>query len=231
MAIVSEFAINKRKNRTCPWLTLGELQKKMAPAAILHDDGGGDIGVPLVDMASSEIERMRSAKDRPAYKSFPPACLSLLKSMSGNFRCVDCGDRNPQWAAVSYGALLCLQCSGHHRSLGVHVSCVRSLSMDDWSPMHVLQMLEGGNEQLHGFFTRHHLSQEALLADNPKKTNLSPENVTQLRYRTKAALFYRQQLSLHAERVLAAGPYQGRELSRRLKNKPRIEQRSSSSVE
>ena len=178
-------------------------------------------------MASSEIERMRSAKDRPAYKSFPPACMSLLKGMSGNFRCVDCGDRNPQWAAVSYGALLCLQCSGHHRSLGVHVSCVRSLSMDDWSPKHVLQMLEGGNDQLHGFFTRHHLSQEALI-DSPKATtNLSPENVTQLRYRTKAALFYRQQLNLHAERVLAAGRYQGRELSRRLRNKPRIEHRSS----
>ena len=199
--------------------------RTMAPAAILHDDDG-EIGVPLIDLASSEIERMRSAKDRPAYKSFPPACLSLLKSMGGNFRCVDCGDRNPQWAAVSYGALLCLQCSGHHRSLGVHVSCVRSLSMDDWSPKHVLQMLEGGNDQLRGFFTRHHLSQEAL-TDIPKETNLSPENVTQLRYRTKAALFYRQQLGLHADRVLAAGPYQGRELSRRLRNKPRIEHRSS----
>ena len=113
--------------------------------------------------------------------------------------------------------------------MGVHVSCVRSITMDEWSPKHVLQMLEGGNDQLQGFFTRHHLSQEAL-TDNPKKTNLSPENVTQLRYRTKAALFYRQQLDLHAERVLAAGRYQGRELSRRLRNKPRI-QHCASSVE
>lgn len=198
----------------------------MAPAAILHDDNG-EIGIPLVDMASSEIERMRSSKSStPAYKSFPPACLSLLKSMSGNFRCVDCGDRNPQWAAVSYGALLCLQCSGHHRSMGVHVSCVRSVTMDEWTPKHVLQLLEGGNDQLRSFFTRHHLTQEAL-TDNPKKTNLSLENVTQLRYRTKAALFYRQQLDMHAERILAAGRYQGRELSRRMKNKPRIEHRAS----
>lgn len=99
--------------------------------------------------------------------------------------------------------------------------------MDDWSPKHVLQMLEGGNDQLQGFFNRHHLSQEALI-DNPKTAkNLSAENVTQLRYRTKAAQFYRHQLHLHAERVLAAGPYQGRELSRRLRNKPRIEHRSS----
>ena len=193
----------------------------MAPAAILHDDN------PIsVDTASHEIEQMRSSKDTPVFKSFPPACLHLLKTMDGNFRCVDCGDRNPQWAAVSYGALLCLQCSGRHRSLGVHVSCVRSVTMDEWTPKHVLQMLEGGNDQLRGFFTRHHLSQEAL-TENPKKTNISPDNVTRLRYRTKAALFYRQQLDLHAERVLSAGPYQGRELSRRLRNKPRIERRSS----
>ena len=200
----------------------------MAPAAILHDDNG-EIGFPLIDMASNEIEQMRSSKDSPAFNAFPPACLDLLRTMDGNFRCVDCGDRNPQWAAVSYGALLCLQCSGRHRSLGVHVSCVRSLTMDAWAPKHVLQMLEGGNDQLRGFFTRHHLSEEAL-TENPKKTtNMSPTNVTQLRYRTKAALFYRQQLDLHAERVLAAGPYQGRELSRRLRNKPRVEHRASNS--
>lgn len=198
----------------------------MAPAAVLRDDEDGEVGIPLIDMASGEIERMRAAKDTPAYKSFPPACLTLLKSMNGNIRCVDCGDRNPQWAAVSYGALLCLQCSGHHRSLGVHVSCVRSVTMDEWSVKHIINMLEGGNEQLQGFFTRHHLSQDAL-ADNPKKTNLSPENVTQLRYRTKAALFYRQQLDLHTERVLSSGPYKGRELSRRLRKKPRLEKRST----
>lgn len=198
----------------------------MSPAAVLHDDNG-EIRVPLMDMASGEIEQMRPSSDVPAFKSFPPACLTLLKSMEGNFRCVDCGDRNPQWAAVSYGALLCLQCSGHHRSLGVHVSCVRSITMDEWTPKHVLQMLEGGNDQLQGFFTRHHLSQEAL-TENPKKTNsISAENVTQLRYRTKAAQFYRQQLDLHAERVLAAGPYRGRESARRRRGKPQIQRRAT----
>ena len=231
----------------------------MSPAAILHhsqEEGGGEeeennVRIPLIDLASNEIERMRQGVKNgvPAFRSFPPTCLALLRSMGGNFRCVDCGDRNPQWASVSYGALLCLQCSGHHRSLGVHVSCVRSVTMDEWTPKHVLQMLEGGNDQLHGFFVRHHLSQDALLADNTTSRNnnnsgtnkpttrtalLSPENVTQLRYRTKAAQFYRQQLDLHAERILQAGRYQGRELSRRLlrhTNPPRMGKHSSSSVE
>jgi len=75
---------------------------------------------------------------------FPPACLKLLQGLEGNQRCVDCGEHGPQWAAVSYGALLCLQCSGKHRSLGVQVSCVRSIRMDEWTLEQVLTMLEGG---------------------------------------------------------------------------------------
>jgi Putative GTPase activating protein for Arf len=184
----------------------------MAPAAKLESQDSGDSDMSLIDLASGEIERIRFSKKSTRYHLFPPACLALLKSIEGNHRCVDCGEHDPQWAAVRYGGLLCLQCSGQHRSLGVQVSSVRSISMDEWSLEEVLSMLEGGNSQLSGFFERHELSVEACTRDGKV---ITPENVTLLRYKTKAAQFYRAQMELHVVKILSSGPYRGREISRR----------------
>ena len=50
-------------------------------------------------------------------------------------RCVDCGRQGPEWVAVNIGAVICIDCCGIHRSLGVQISKVRSLQLDSFDPL------------------------------------------------------------------------------------------------
>ena len=204
----------------------------MSPAPKMEDDYGPlHCQIPLLEMASAELEKMRLEPEEK-YHSFPIACLTLLKSVDGNAQCVDCGDHDPQWATVSYGALMCLKCSGKHRSLGVQVSSVRSITMDNWSHAQILALLEGGNAQLRDFYNRHKLCTEAKSNSENGGTQKGPitkENVTIMRYKTKAAQFYRQELTLHVEKVLNSGEYKGREVSRRLRHR-KLETRNSNDL-
>uniref|UniRef100_A0A8D3E0B5 Arf-GAP with coiled-coil, ANK repeat and PH domain-containing protein n=1 Tax=Scophthalmus maximus TaxID=52904 RepID=A0A8D3E0B5_SCOMX len=71
--------------------------------------------------------------------------LEEVQSIPGNRQCCDCGEPGPDWASINLGITLCIVCSGIHRSLGVHFSKVRSLTLDSWEPELVKLMCELGN--------------------------------------------------------------------------------------
>ncbi|XP_039986786.1 BAR_ACAPs and ArfGap_ACAP domain-containing protein isoform X2 [Xiphias gladius] len=60
------------------------------------------------------------------------AALGVALRGPGNQRCCDCGEEEPRWASINLGVTMCIECSGIHRSLGVHLSKVRSLTLDSW---------------------------------------------------------------------------------------------------
>lgn len=71
--------------------------------------------------------------------------LEEVQAIPGNKLCCDCGEPGPDWASINLGITLCIMCSGIHRSLGVHFSKVRSLTLDSWEPELIKLMCELGN--------------------------------------------------------------------------------------
>ncbi|RMZ12262.1 hypothetical protein D0860_03021 [Hortaea werneckii] len=81
--------------------------------------------------------------------------LLEIQKQNENNKCVDCGAPSPQWISPKLGIFFCLACSGIHRSLGVHISFVRSATMDALKTGEVKRMELGGNKPWKDFFDSH----------------------------------------------------------------------------
>uniref|UniRef100_A0A3Q3X3E2 Arf-GAP with coiled-coil, ANK repeat and PH domain-containing protein n=1 Tax=Mola mola TaxID=94237 RepID=A0A3Q3X3E2_MOLML len=78
--------------------------------------------------------------------------LEEVQAIPGNKQCCDCGEPGPDWASINLGITLCIVCSGIHRSLGVHFSKVRSLTLDSWEPELIKLMCELGNSVINRIY-------------------------------------------------------------------------------
>ena len=90
--------------------------------------------------ATSSVFRRTTVGARPAYTrqgsngfdENPDKLLQLLRDADqGNCWCADCGSGvKTEWVSINLAIILCIECSGIHRSLGTHISKVRSLTLD-----------------------------------------------------------------------------------------------------
>lgn len=92
---------------------------------------------------TSGVARRVTVGARPSYvrttsSSFEDNPSKLLEQIrandQGNAYCVDCGSTSKvEWVSLNLAILLCIECGGIHRSLGTHVSKIRSLTLDIYS--------------------------------------------------------------------------------------------------
>ncbi|CAL9155941.1 unnamed protein product [Musa hybrid cultivar] len=102
--------------------------------------------------------------------------LEGLMKLPENRECADCKTKGPRWASVNLGIFICMQCSGIHRSLGVHISKVRSATLDTWLPEQVSFIQTMGNEKSNSYW-------EAELPPNYDRVGI--ENFIRAKYEDK----------------------------------------------
>ncbi|KAL4890110.1 ArfGap-domain-containing protein [Aspergillus ambiguus] len=119
------------------------------------------------------------------------AKLLHFSKSNGNDKCCDCGAPSPQWASPKFGTFICLNCAGTHRGLGVHISFVRSITMDAFKVSELQRMENGGNDPWKSFFDAHPITQS--------EGRTFEDSTIKERYEGEVGEEYKERLSAKAE--------------------------------
>eukprot|EP00731_Ephydatia_muelleri_P030729 Em0022g243a len=82
--------------------------------------------------------------------------LARIQENPANKVCADCESTEPVWGVINKGIMVCINCSGVHRSMGVHISKVRSVELDRhiWTDSLIKLMNAIGNGNSNTFWEK-----------------------------------------------------------------------------
>ena len=117
---------------------------------------------------------------------FSHPAIEELMQFEENQKCFDCGNRNPKWASLNNAVFVCLKCAGLHRSFGVNVSFIRSLTIDSWEDQQIEYLRHGGNQRFRAFLDEFKV----------------PDNATMdFKYMIRASDYYRKLLKCEVNAI------------------------------
>ncbi|KNC76552.1 hypothetical protein, variant 1 [Sphaeroforma arctica JP610] len=112
--------------------------------------------------------------------------LPILSAiMTNSPTCADCGEPGADWVSINIGVVICIQCSGIHRSLGVIISQVRSLTLDAWKPGMLTILTHTDNQRVNEKYEhiKPHHGDTKPTPDSPRKSGKRLWNATPPRTR------------------------------------------------
>ncbi len=71
-------------------------------------------------------------KQQRLQEKYQVILMSMLREEENKY-CADCDSKGPRWASWNLGVFLCIRCAGIHRKLGVHITKVKSINLDQWT--------------------------------------------------------------------------------------------------
>ncbi|CAJ1403155.1 unnamed protein product [Effrenium voratum] len=144
-------------------------------------------------LLEAEEEETEEPEDAPGEEVPEAEALAFFSRVPEEDKiCADCLS-SAEWASVTYGIYLCVDCAGRHRGLGVHLSFVRSLGMDRWTAPQLRRMELGGSQRFRDFMAAYPALDSELGA----------------RYGSRAARFYRRALTARLSNPAGAAGGEG----------------------
>lgn len=151
-------------------------------------------------------------------------CLRLPE----NNVCCECFAKKPRWASTNLGLFICMRCAGIHRSLGTHISKVRSTTMDKWDEDMINCCERIGNTR--GSFLYEHGMPSHI---RPAMFDDSATVERFIRDKYERKLYYHPQFEILIKHIFSTGNEKsesGGLLGSNIKDKTEVEPHSSSSV-